>query len=80
MVDPITLGALTLATSAAGAGASALASASAPGPAAPAAPPPPQQQPVGTRQGNAPAQQPSFVGSSSIPTQTGFGSKTLLGQ
>lgn len=52
--------------------------------AAPSAPTPPPQSndPVGTRSGSGQRSptSPSFVGSAAIPQQSGYGSKTLLGQ
>lgn len=81
-VDPITLTGLALA-GAATAGVSALAGGSStPAPAtmaAPASPAPPVQSPVGTAQPQR-SNTPSFVGASSVPQQSGYGQKTLLGQ
>lgn len=80
-----------LAAGALGAGAGALGSSLASGgggqtptPQAPPPEPPATNSPVGTRSGGGtmPRQptSPSFVGSSSIPSQSGYGGKTLLGQ
>lgn len=53
-----------------------------PGPTPPPAPAPPVQQPQGQKAGGAAtAQSPqaSFVGASSLPQQSGYGQKSLLG-
>lgn len=81
-LDPVTLTALAV-----GAGAGGLASlfgGSKPG--SPQAPPtpaeaaPPVQQPTGSQKSGAPQSTLSFVGSAAVPSQVGYGSKTLLGQ
>lgn len=80
MVDPITstlagiVGGTLFGKAASGGGSSA------PQPSAPAAPPPPAQDPVGTRSGKTTTAPPSFVGSTAIPQQSGYGQKSLLGQ
>jgi hypothetical protein len=91
MADPVSLA--LLATTAVSAGsaaysASQIGGSTATPPAPTAAPPPapPIQQPSGTPGGSAASavgpgtSSPSFVGSSSLPQQQGYGSKTLLGQ
>ena len=94
MADPVSLA--LLATTAVSAGSAAYGvsqmggSGAATPPAPTAAPPPapPIQQPSGTPGGAAAAagatgpgtSSPSFVGSSSLPQQQGYGTKTLLGQ
>lgn len=92
-IDPVSASILALG-SAAGGAASALpsilnsgGSATPPSPTAAPPPAPPIQQPQGTKNGAAAvatapggAGQPSFVGSSSLPQQSGYGAKTLLGQ
>lgn len=91
-IDPISLTGLVLAGAAGAAGTAAASgafsgggasSAAAPTPAAPPAPAaaaPAQQQPTGQRAGNAGANTPSFVGSAAVPSQVGYGQKSLLGQ
>ena len=55
----------------------------APAPTPPPPPAPPIQQPQGTPGGAAAAggqATPSFIGSTSLPAQQGYGTKSLLGQ
>jgi hypothetical protein len=80
-VDPVTLTTLALAGGV-GAGAASMAGGNTPtAPMSAPATPGPQQNPIGTRGGqSASNQQPSFVGASSLPQQSGYGQKTLLGQ
>ena len=96
MADPVTLTALGTAAAGAGAlGSLGLGifggkggSTTPPAPTAAPPPAPPIQQPSGTPGGAAAAagatgpgtSSPSFVGSSSLPQQQGYGTKTLLGQ
>ena len=91
MADPVTLGMLAMSAVSAGTaayGASQMGGAGASPPAATAPPPipPPIQSPQGTRNGatsTAPgggAVAPSFIGSSALPQQQGYGQKSLLGQ
>lgn len=85
MADPVSLGTLALGQIAGGitslfakkpdASASAAAT-----PASTPPTPPPAENPVGTRSGAGVQPKPSFVGSSAVPQQSGFGGKTLLGQ
>ena len=83
-VDPVSATILALGTAAGGAAEGFLGGkqSASPSPAAPPPPAPPIQQPQGTPGGNAAAASgtPSFIGSSSLPPQQGYGSKTLLGQ
>lgn len=86
MADPITLGALALGTAGGGLLSSLFGGKSSPpGPTAPPPAAPPIQQPQGTRDGSVATtgngtSTPSFVGASSLPQQSGYGAKTLLGQ
>ena len=90
MIDPITLTGLALAAAgtAAGVGLGGALAGNTPAPAAatPAAPPapssaaPPVQQPVGSQKSGGAGNTPSFIGSAAIPSQVGYGQKTLLGQ
>ena len=92
-IDPVSASILALGTAAGGAAAGALPSllsgggssaATPPAPSAPPPPAPPIQSPTGTKNAapGAPggAATPSFVGASTLPSQTGYGAKSLLGQ
>ena len=89
-IDPVSASILALGTAAGGAAGGLIPSLMGggqqpPSPSAPQAPPPPIQQPQGTPSGGTTptgngTSTPSFIGSSSLPQQQGYGQKTLLGQ
>lgn len=85
-IDPITLTGLALAAGTAGIGAAGALSGGGAGtaptpatPPAPAAAAPAQQSPTGAKAGGT-SNTPSFVGSAAVPSQVGYGQKSLLGQ
>lgn len=85
-IDPITITALAIGGIAAAAGGAVATGMSSGGsqapaatPSAPPATPAPQMQPAQTRP-KPKSTTPSFIGSSAVPDNQSFGSKTLLGQ